>query len=605
MASTQTQKKAEFSTPLYVGGLLFIVAGVIETLMLVLEHVGGIGLPGCGPESGCAQAASSAWGSVPGINWPVSYIGLAYFVALAAGWVTFRHGVPGAVRGLLWLSAAISVGFIIVMLVGGYLCVYCFATHIANFGVLACVELGARTAPQAVQPKRALGTLAGVFVVATVVLAGLEMGVRAEAGAQAEEDLAESRQRILESTETADDVFTGRYHTGPQRAPIRIVMFTDYQCTDCQRIEGEISRILDERDDVSLSIKHFPMGTECNEYLVQNMHPNACWAARAAEAAGMLRGNEGFWDMHEWLFEQGGGFSRQQLQSAVSRMGFDTDRFFAVMLGDETLARIKSDIDEGMELGLVSTPMIFINGEELKGWQRRGAVRETIQQVAATNPPALSPAEANDQPPTAEEKLVADWRQARTIQMPDDQSPRVFGADRSDANIEIVMWGDYTQPNCAELDRIFRTFVNEHDGVRYNFRHYPTHQQCNPEIQRNFRLSSCVAAQAAEAAHEVAGEEGFRQLHQWMLENHGGLSEQSIQAGAESLGLDAQAIMQSRSSPQITEAIHEDCRAGQRVGMRQIPTVYINDRNVFRWSIKGEARIDVILNAALEDADGG
>ena len=38
--------------------------------------------------------------------------------------------------------------------------------------------------------------------------------------------------------------FTGRYRLGPESSPIRIVMLTDYQCVDCQRVEGEIEEIV-------------------------------------------------------------------------------------------------------------------------------------------------------------------------------------------------------------------------------------------------------------------------------------------------------------------------------------------------------------------------
>ncbi len=76
-------------------------------------------------------------------------------------------------------------------------------------------------------------------------------------------------------------------------------MLTDYQCIDCQKVEREIEEILASRSDVSLSVKHYPMcaeaapGVPCNPYVKQTLHANACWAARAAEAAGILKGDQG------------------------------------------------------------------------------------------------------------------------------------------------------------------------------------------------------------------------------------------------------------------------------------------------------------------------
>ena len=37
----------------------------------------------------------------------------------------------------------------------------------------------------------------------------------------------------------------------------------------------------EERDDVSVSAKHFPFSNKCNASMNQDMHPNACMAARA------------------------------------------------------------------------------------------------------------------------------------------------------------------------------------------------------------------------------------------------------------------------------------------------------------------------------------
>ena len=97
--------------------------------------------------------------------------------------------------------------------------------------------------------------------------------------------------------------FTGRYRRGPEASPIRLVLLTDYQCLDCQKVEAEVEAIMASRSDVALSIKHYPFcaeaapGVPCNKY-VKTLHANACWAARAAEAAGILKGEQGFWDIY-------------------------------------------------------------------------------------------------------------------------------------------------------------------------------------------------------------------------------------------------------------------------------------------------------------------
>ena len=142
----------------------------------------------------------------------------------------------------------------------------------------------------------------------------------------AQAQLAESLAAVVEAAsekhpDGPSSGFVDDDYQGPFEASIRIVFFSDYQCPDCRRVEAEIRALVSERDDISLSAKHFPLCTDCNRHITKSPHPNACWAARAAEAAGILRGNEGFWQMHYWLFDRSGSFTGAELQAGLSEIG--------------------------------------------------------------------------------------------------------------------------------------------------------------------------------------------------------------------------------------------------------------------------------------------
>jgi len=93
-------------------------------------------------------------------------------------------------------------------------------------------------------------------------------------------------------------------------------------------------QIIKERPNVSLSIKHFPFCTACNNTPnVPNLHPNSCWAARAAETAGKLYGPAGFWKMHNWLFEHSGIFDDQSFPPGLQSLGFEPVGFQQHMKG--------------------------------------------------------------------------------------------------------------------------------------------------------------------------------------------------------------------------------------------------------------------------------
>lgn len=151
----------------YALGIVLLAICVVTSLMLALEHFGGLRLPGCGEGSPCAEASASVWGKIPGINWPVSFLGLAYFLGVLGAWLGARRGVPVGLRYLVRCGVMVSLGFVVIMLVGGYLCTYCLVTHLANVAWWIIVEhsSGARTGS-----ARVLATAAVVFAVSSGVL---------------------------------------------------------------------------------------------------------------------------------------------------------------------------------------------------------------------------------------------------------------------------------------------------------------------------------------------------------------------------------------------------------------------------------------------------
>ena len=568
----------------------WLILSIAAALVLAGKHLDILQAPGCGPGGGCAQAAASVWATVPLIDWPVSFLGLAYFVALLWAWTAARRGggLPKRTKYLVRLGAVLSVMFVAAMIGGGYICWYCLAVHIGNLGFVTTIEL----APTgAAATRRSLAWVGGAFAAVTVV----EVVVLVLVGRVIQQQQAESTQRIIDAPdEERLSAFTGRYRLGPETAPIRIVVISDYQCPDCQNIEFELRGILSRRDDVSLSAKQFPFCTDCNPHATRNMHPNACWAARAAEAAGILHGNEGFWQMHRWLFDHQGSFTDSELRSELVQFGYDPAEFKSVMEGAKTLDLVQGDIDQAIALGLFQTPMIFINGVELKGWQAPGTLSRAVAAVAASKPP-MATATA-DRPMSAPAKYVADWRDEKTRTMPADSHDWAVGAEA--ARVTITMWGDYQEPNTAEVDRILRRVVQDRPETRYAFRHFPFDNTCNPTIGVTRHPRACRAAQAAEAAGTLAGQAGYWRMHEWLLTNRSRFNDQTLRQATPGMGFDADALLAEMDTDETAQAIAEDVRAAQRLGVRSVPRIFINGKRVPRWRLQGHDILQQIIDEA-------
>ena len=120
LAATRSIRSSRF----FAAGLIFLFLAVLMSVLLVLEHLGGLSLPGCGEGGPCEQATNSVWGKLRlgGLEWPVAYLGLAYFLAILVVWIRTRGGLPRVLRYLARAGALISLGFCIIILLERTVC---------------------------------------------------------------------------------------------------------------------------------------------------------------------------------------------------------------------------------------------------------------------------------------------------------------------------------------------------------------------------------------------------------------------------------------------------------------------------------------------------
>lgn len=402
--------------------------------------------------------------------------------------------------------------------------------------------------------------------------------------------------------------FEGRYRRGPDVSPVRIVLFTDYQCPECEALDGVLEPIIAEHPEYAISVKHFPFSNACNPNLppgqAGNMHPNACWAARAAETAGMLRGRDGFWAMHRWLFSRRGSFTDAELRTALAAMGYDAAEFERVMQGPETLERVRADVAEGMNVGLFSTPMLFVNGREVKNTRDPAAVRAAIDAAAGAG---IIASAAEDRAPTVEEKVVEDWRaqpRVRLVREPE----RWTGAAADDATVTVVVWGDVLEPNSVRADAEIRRLMAATPGIRYAWLHFPTEQACNAAMQRTVHPGACAAAAFVEAAFVAGGPDLAWRAHEAVTRL---TPQQKAGLGA---GADAAAVLRLvapidagiaagseailAAAPQGAQRVQADIAGAQAARITGVPLIFINGRRVPRWTVGERPVLNLIVEAA-------
>jgi protein-disulfide isomerase len=104
------------------------------------------------------------------------------------------------------------------------------------------------------------------------------------------------------------------------------------------------------------------------------------WAAEASECAA---DQAKFWEYHDLVFsrqagENQGAFTKDKLLGFAAELKLDMTRFEPCLKNDQTLDRVKADINEGGQAGVRGTPTFFINGQSLVGAQPIEAFQKVI-----------------------------------------------------------------------------------------------------------------------------------------------------------------------------------------------------------------------------------
>jgi protein-disulfide isomerase/uncharacterized membrane protein len=605
-------------------GIVCVVGAVIFSGLLAFKQLGLLGdaLPGCGPQSACDQITNGPWGRIPGLDWPVSFVGLAWFVGLLIALLLSKAGMSASLRWVIRVGALLSLGFVLIMVFEGAICPYCLATHVCNFGLWITVEMNHR---RVAESKAMVGGVAAFFV-ATIVLGIGQISLSATRAAEADqfEDAFVAEQSRAASSDTdpvnttppavetattpnaaeadpppVEDLLASRWTWGDPNAPVQVVMISDYQCPDCRDFEIQIQSVLAERDDVALSVKQFPMCTDCNPNLTRNMHANACWAARAAETAGILGGEDAFWEMHRWLFEHKGQFPGGRLPSLVEELNFDPQQFQQIMMSDLTLDIVQSDIADGVSLGLFYTPMIFVNGVELKWHMLPSNLKRTVNRVADAIAEGRSKSEI-EVPPTGIDKYLADWRDGRVRSV--QPAPRVFvrSGVPEDAP-KITAFIDFISPNTKTFLDELRVWEKKHGPTNLELRVNPISHDCNPNLPARLtsRPGACLAARAMKTAGVVGGGDAAIDMAFWLIDHGpdlGNMDQQSIINQAEVLGIDHARFAATLNSAGAERLVEQDVEEFKRDRFKRVPTVLISGRVIPRISLEGHSVIGRVLD---------
>lgn len=177
--------------------------------------------------------------------------------------------------------------------------------------------------------------------------------------------------------------------TGDPQSAVTFVEFGDMQCPACVASYPTVEQLRNTFGDrVRFVFREYPL---------ESIHMYALSAAEAAECAAK-QGR--FWPMLDRLYAAHGQLDEPSIQRYAQEVGVDVAQLKQCIASDDTLPTIRRDQQDGLALGVRSTPTFFVGPRRIEG-------ALTYEQFAAMLNDDLA-AHAKQQPapppPTPEQK---------------------------------------------------------------------------------------------------------------------------------------------------------------------------------------------------------
>jgi protein-disulfide isomerase len=168
------------------------------------------------------------------------------------------------------------------------------------------------------------------------------------------------------------------YLKGSANAPVEITEYADYQCPFCQTFATLQMPTIEERlirtGRVRWRYRDFPL--QQHQFARLAAHSAAC-----ADEQGK------YWDQHQRIYEGQPEWSAARDAGSIFRNyarenGLDLNRYDACMKAGKYAGRIQASYNEGVQVGVSSTPTLLVSGRLYKGRFDSDAIIKLVDSLA-------------------------------------------------------------------------------------------------------------------------------------------------------------------------------------------------------------------------------
>jgi protein-disulfide isomerase len=373
---------------------------------------------------------------------------------------------------------------------------------------------------------------------------------------------------------------------GPKDALVTLVIFSDFQCPFCKRVEDTLKQVSDAYgNDLRMVWKDNPLP----------FHPRAKPSATLARFAYKSKGDKGFWDAHDQIFASNPKLEDEDLKGIAEKVGVSWDAVKTAIDGNKFADKFDASIDLASDLQARGTPHFFVNGVRLSGAQPlenfKKAIDEQMTKAKAIVARGVSRAKVYDEimkegkePPPPEKKEIA---------APDATDPAKGGAN---AKVVIQEFSDFQCPFCKRVEPTVQAIEKEYGNkIKIVWRHMPL----------PFHKNAPLAAEAAQEVFAQKGAAAFWTFHDQLFAGEGTddaarTDRPQLEKIAQGLGVDMDKFKAALDGSTHKAKIDADAELGNKAGINGTPAFVIN--GYYISGAQPEATFKKLINRAMKEA---
>jgi len=347
---------------------------------------------------------------------------------------------------------------------------------------------------------------------------------------------------------------------GPKDALVTIVEFSDFQCPFCKRVEDTLKQVRTKYgNDVRIVWKDLPLP----------FHPRAIPATTLARVAYKQKGNKGFWEAHQALFDSQPKLEDSDLESIAQKLGVSWGAVKAAIDDKKFQSKLDANSDLANDLNARGTPHFFINGYRLSGAQPFEKFQEVIDAQLTKARGIVARGISKDK---VYDEIMKDGKappppEKKNVPAPTKDNP-VKGP--TNAKVTIQIFSDFQCPFCKRVEPTLKQVADEYkDKVKFVWRNMPL----------PFHQDAPLAAEAAMEVFAQKGSTGFWKFHDMLFDAQGtdaGIKRDNLEKLAQELGCDMTKFKEALDTNKHKAQIDADTAVASAASINGTPAFSIN-----------------------------